>query len=323
MKWARAAACTLFVSVFGCATGVEPTSEQQPVDVGGSDASANTAGSNAEGGTAGSGGAGVGGVVGVGGMAGAGIGGALAGSAGVGGAAATGGAGAATGGASTGGGGAATGGGGSGGQGGAGGASGNGGAGGMPSTVKPSSLTVSSTKNATARQAPGAGGTVYDDSCPAGQVLIGFNGTVGADVTYVRSVSGVCGTLALQAQAPYAITVSKAGNLPLRMTAQATAQSALCPANQVVVGFAGTSGGYIDSLKFKCAPLSVSGQAPNYTLSIGTASDTGSIGGAAGGSAFTAISCAAGQVAVSQRPNAGNAIDSFGMACAEVKLVVQ
>ncbi len=312
----------LLASAFGCATGVEPTLEQ-PVGVGGSSGGSDTGGADVGGsdtGSAGSAGvtgggtgnhtAGVGGTTtataGVGGgVGGAGVGGATAGASGSAGASGAAGAGGVAGG------------------GGVAGAAGNAGAGGMPSTVKPTSLSVSTTKNPTAKQAPGGGGTAYDDSCPAGQVLIGFNGSVGTDETYLRSVAGVCGKLTLGGSAPYAITTSQAGTLPVRMSAQATAQSALCPANQVVVGFAGTNGGYIDSLKFKCAPLSVSGQAPNFTLSIGTASDSGSIGGPAGGNAFTAILCATGQVAVSQHVNAGNAIDGFGMACSAVSLVVE
>ncbi len=314
MKRARATVCLLLVSALGCATGVEPTLEQ-PVEVGGT----NTGGSDTGGSDSGSAGVDGGGRAGAGGTASAtaGVGGALSGGAGVGGAiAGASGSAGASGAASAGAGGVA-------GNGGAAGSAGNAGAGGMPSTVKPTSLSVNATKNATAKQAPGGGGTPYDDACPAGQVLIGFDGSVGSDQTYLRSVAGVCAKLALGSAAPYAVTTSQAGTLPVRMVAQSTAQSALCPANQVVVGFAGTSGGYVDSLKFRCAPLSVGGQAPNFKLSIGTASDSGSIGGPAGGSAFTAISCSAGQVAVSQQVNAGGAIDGFGIACSVVSLVVQ
>lgn len=317
----RSLALALLAPTIGCATGVEPTQEQLLADAGGG----SSAGSSGEGGgvlggtsnsaqsgssTVDRGGGGATGTSGKEGSGGVGGGASLGGSAGAqaGGTTST----AGTAGTSNGGAG-----------GGSSGASGSAGAGGMPASAKPSSVSVSATKNATTKQAPSAGGTSYDDTCPAGQVLIGFKGTVGSDHTYVRSASGVCGTLAVAASAPYAVTTSQAGALPARMTAQATVQDALCPANQVVVGFAGSAGGYIDSLKFKCAPLSITGQAPNHTLSFGAATDTGSLGGAAGGTAFNAISCAAGQAAVSQRVSAGDAIDSFGIACAALTLVLK
>ncbi len=203
-----------------------------------------------------------------------------------------------------------------------GGASGSssGGTGGSPPTVQPKGLSVSSIKNNNPHQTASSGGTSRDDACPQGQVLIGFNGTIGTDVGYLRSVSGVCATLTMQAQAPYAITTTQAASLPVRETAKAIAQAALCPANQVVVGFQGRSGGYIDAIWFKCAPLSV-GPGPGYGLVVGATTDTALIGGQTGGSPFNAILCAANQVAVAQQPTGGNSVNSFGFACSEVAVV--
>ncbi len=301
----RAGAWCVVASVLSCATGIEPTLEQSAIEVSGGSGGAETAGgSAADAGAQTSAGsdAVAGGMAGKGGKS-SGGGGGLSGSAGAGGSLSAAGAG------------------GSVGAGGNAGVGGNAGTGGMPATPGPTRLNISATKNATARAEPSVGGTGYDDACPQGQVLIGFNGTIGADQTYLRSVSGVCATLTMQAKAPYAITTTQAGSLPVRPGAQATAQAGLCPANQVVVGFQGRSGGFVDGLSFKCAPLSV-GAGPNYPLVIGTATDTSLIGGT-GGSPFAAMSCANGQVAVSQRPFGAGAIDSFGLACSPVTVVVE
>ena len=101
-----------------------------------------------------------------------------------------------------------------------------------------------------------------------------------------------------------------------------TSLAALCPANQVVVGFQGRSGAVNDALLFQCASLTV-GPAPNYNLMFGATVTTGIIGGQTGGSPFAAVECPSGQVAVSQCLDAGDAIDVFGLACAAVTIVVK
>jgi len=94
------------------------------------------------------------------------------------------------------------------------------------------------------------------------------------------------------------------------------------PANQVVVGFLGRSGGFIDALNFVCAPFTISGTSPNFTLSIGTTSNTAAIGGP-GGTPFAEIDCPMGRVAVGNVGRGGADINAFGLRCAVPTLVVQ
>jgi hypothetical protein len=220
------------------------------------------------------------------------------------------------------------------GGGGAGGSSGNGGMGGGGAagmTVDagpppaPTDVSVGAQTTPSARQAPSAGGASYADQCPVNQVLIGFKGTVDAPggQTYLRSVQGMCGNLAITGSGTYTVTVASAGQLPARESPSAVAQSVNCPANQVVVGFGGRSGGFIDALDFRCAPLTIGGTSPSFKLSLGTISTTGIIGGATGGSGFADIDCGAGMVAVGQEPHAGAAMDSFGLVCATPTLVIR
>lgn len=211
---------------------------------------------------------------------------------------------------------------------GAGGMSGSGGSagtGGTPNQSKPTSITVSATRNATAKHSPSTGGTSFDDACPNNQVLIGFRGTI--DGAYmgagIRSIGGVCGTLSVGAASPYAVTTSSGGQLPERNSPTTGVEMAMCPANQVVVGFSGKSGMYMEALSFRCAPLSITGNSPTFQLQVGNATNTGLLGDENTGADFAAINCAAGEVAVSQMINAGDAIDNFGLRCAALSLVVQ
>jgi hypothetical protein len=301
----RALTSVVGMSLVACAVGTSPTVlHDDPLSSGGTAGTEAAAGSSGAAGDsassgASSGGAGGGSTAGSGGMSGAGAGGGGAGGAGAGGGGA-----------------------GGGGAGGSAGKAGTAGAGGMPNQPEPSAITVSTTKNATAKHSPSTGGTAYTDDCPAGQVLIGFRGTIDGGIASLRSVAGVCATLSVGANSPYAITTTQAGMLPVRMSAGNTVENAMCPANQVIIGFSGRTAMYIEALIFRCAPLTITGTAPNYELEIGSATDTSPIGGENAGSTFNAINCAGGQVAVSQVPNAGSAIDNFGLRCSEVSLVV-
>jgi hypothetical protein len=207
---------------------------------------------------------------------------------------------------------------------------GGGGAGGAPVVeagppAAPTAVSIGTQTTPSEVRAPGVGGTTYSDLCPANQVLIGFKGTVDAagGQTYLRSVQGICGTLTVTGSGTYAVAVTQAGQLPVRQSASAVAQSVNCGANQVIVGFGGRSGGFIDALRFRCAPLTIGGASPNYTLALGSIVTTGIIGGATGGSDFADIDCASGMVAVGQAPHAGAAIDAFGLVCATPSLTIK
>jgi len=191
----------------------------------------------------------------------------------------------------------------------------------MPNVAKPNAVSVGATKNNTPREG-GDGGADHQDDCPQGQVLIGFKAWVEGADSNLKSLHGVCGTLSMGTSPPYAITTTEAASLPLRGDLVSIAETALCPANQIVVGFQGRIQAYVDALSFNCAPLSVEGASPTYVLTVGTAMDSDLIGGQTSGTPFNAINCAAGQVAVGQRLRTGGSIDNFGLACSALTLVV-
>jgi hypothetical protein len=179
---------------------------------------------------------------------------------------------------------------------------------------------------ATALQAPNGGGTSFNQRCRTNEVLIGYRGTVDPPeviVNYLRTFTAVCGTLSITGTNTFAVTATQAETLTTQGTQTGSMmQTATCPANQVVVGFSGRAGGFVDALTFSCARLTISGSSPNFTLSIGTPNDTSAIGGP-GGMPFAAIACPAGTIAVGHAGRADIDVQAFGLLCARPTLQVQ
>jgi hypothetical protein len=209
----------------------------------------------------------------------------------------------------------------------AGSASGSGGggtAGGESAPLEPSQLTAAAATTDILRE-PDATGTAFADRCPDNQVVIGFHGTMDAPggKSYLRSVQAVCGELIVSDSEPWQVTISEAMTLPMHDIEAAQPQMALCPPNQVMTGFAGRSGLWMDSVDVRCAPLNILGSAPNYLLVVGTPSTAGTIGGTTGGSPFDPLECAAGDVAVGQVGRTiynGVVLGAFGVSCATLML---
>lgn len=192
----------------------------------------------------------------------------------------------------------------------------------MPSAVTLAPDTVELARNLN------ESGTLYAERCPDDQVLIGFQGTVDAPggATYLRSAQAICGALSVTSSPPYEVKVIEAEALPMREIASAQFEAARCPVNQVMIGFAGRSGLWMDSVDVRCAPLSILGVAPTYLLVSGTPATAGTIGGATGGSPFDPMECEAGQVAVGQVVRtiySGQLLGAFGVQCAKLELVTR
>jgi hypothetical protein len=96
----------------------------------------------------------------------------------------------------------------------------------------------------------------------------------------------------------------------------------MCPANQIVVGFEGRQGSYIDQLIFHCAPLTITGGPEAYTLSVGTVISIPPLGGPGGIVTFPPITCTTDAIAVGTIVRAGTAIDGFALICAAPSLVL-
>jgi hypothetical protein len=166
-------------------------------------------------------------------------------------------------------------------------------------------------------QVGGTGGTGYAEACPVGQVIVGYDGGLYLPDGYIGEIRATCGTVKLVA-ATLAVTISPGATLTLRGgTADAT-WSSHCPSNQMVVGFAGRSGLFVDQVALKCAPLIVSGTSGNYSIAIGAVTTLPGVGGN-GGTAFDQP-CPGGRVATADSGREGVVMDAFGLLCSRAQL---
>jgi hypothetical protein len=203
------------------------------------------------------------------------------------------------------------------------------GAGGSGPVLRPSGIAVVGMR-LTSEIHPGMGDPHADPCTTPDEVLIGFDGTmdVGFNVCgrmgdcWLQSVTGHCGKLALVGSGPFTVAITAAENLPVRGgPGNRPLAPAICPQNQMIVGFTGRSSAYIDRLSFYCAPINVVGDSSNgYTASVGSTTLVGPLGGN-GGTAFGDVFCNQGEVAVGTNLHAGAWIDGFGLDCGAVTLV--
>jgi hypothetical protein len=193
---------------------------------------------------------------------------------------------------------------------------------------RPTGITIAPSPMSTAQRSPSPGGNPFLDMCAANEVIVGFTGTVDevdGSVSYLRSFRAECSALSIAAESnmSYRVTLVPAETLPVRGLSGAVTQTRRCGANEMVVGYGGRSGLYIDQISILCAPLLVSGSAPNFTLSTGPAGGSSNGIGGPGGEAFDTTACPVGQIAVGDQGRAGAAIDAFGLLCATPSLVIQ
>ncbi|WP_437510201.1 hypothetical protein [Sorangium sp. So ce1099] len=257
-------------------------------------------GADASGGSSAGGEAGVGGAGGAGGEAGGG---------------ASGGAGGEAGGAGSGG---------AGGEAGAGGdASGGGGGGECDGAPCPAPVGVGVVDEAFTEVRGNAGtGTPVMHRCPESQVIIGFRGLLGmlGESMIHGQIQAQCGHLALDGAGPYTITAAPGDMTPVEGTYGSEPWEMMCPEDQVVVGFSGWSGSYLDLLWIACAPLLVTGAPGDLRVEIGPVTWPDGVGGD-GGSAFPDTLCGASQVAnLVQTVVSGPPISAIGLGCATVSL---
>jgi hypothetical protein len=159
------------------------------------------------------------------------------------------------------------------------------------------------------------GGTSYQDTCPAGQALVGFIGNLSLATTAAvhRQIGGVCGTIQVTGTT---VTVKAGSLLPVRGKMGKSAWSRMCPANQVVVAFSGRGGLLVDQLAFSCAPMVASAATVGAPLTVGTAQALAAVGGT-GGTAFATVKCPAGEMANASLVRTGDNLDAFALLCSK------
>jgi hypothetical protein len=162
--------------------------------------------------------------------------------------------------------------------------------------------------------------TAFSTACPAGQVLVGVGGSTGS---WIDAAYGICGVAALATnttKSPYAysVTISHGATLQTEgsVGASDTPFTAMCPANEAVVGVAGNSGTGMDQLVLSCAPLKVSGAPGSFALHQGSVVTLPAVGDNGGGSPFTPFACPDPQVVTLLSGSEGQWLGQLGVACA-------
>jgi hypothetical protein len=166
----------------------------------------------------------------------------------------------------------------------------------------------------------GDGGIAHSDTCPANEAVIGYEGdTTDADgglVTPVVSrIQTVCGVLGLDGTGSDLVVTDAGTTLPERGLYSGQSWVQMCPADQVVAGFVGRSGAFLDQIAFECGHWSVSGSSPDLTFTMDSTTTLTPAGGD-GGSAFAAVACPAGQMAIGTALRSGFFVDAFSLICA-------
>ncbi len=154
----------------------------------------------------------------------------------------------------------------------------------------------------------GSDATVFEDACPSGSVVIGFD--TATDSQFVAQLQTMCGVPQV---APDGTTVllTPSASLSLRGSITGPRAPSLCPEDQAVVGFSGRSDALLDQLSIRCAPLRLAGT----TVTVGTPSNLEPVGGN-GGDGFPRTDCGTGMIAVGTNIAVRNWISGFGLVCA-------
>jgi len=182
----------------------------------------------------------------------------------------------------------------------------------------PSSVGTDGSPIATPLRGGSMAGTIYLDDCPSGQVLVGVSADLTSSGGYFAELATRCAPLTLSSCTSSSCTVGhgtvttgtwRGGSGSFMVTRD-------CPSGQVVAGFVGRAGWYLDQLTLRCRPISVSFDGADWKISVGsTYTDLSPVGGSGGG-AFSRSDCPSGEVATRGNFRAASSqVDGFGLAC--------
>jgi len=164
----------------------------------------------------------------------------------------------------------------------------------------------------------GEGGGDFDEDCPDGRVVTGFDGDNTSNG--ICRLSAFCSRLTANPDGTVTTSDPQATNLHGNSGSFFQEDPLQCPPNHVVVGANGRSNGIVRQLEIRCAPLTW--DYSNTTYSVGTPTQVaGNIGSGVGGP--SSGGCETGQVAGGYGGNAGTLVDRFELHCFELEATPQ
>jgi hypothetical protein len=166
----------------------------------------------------------------------------------------------------------------------------------------------------------GSGGTEFSETCPTGQVLVGFKGRATSEI---RQLQPVCGTLVLQEHrdsTPYVYTIVRtdANDGTAFGGASGGTFSYTCPENEVVSGISGKADTSVNAIAVACSSLSISGSPGAFTVSRVAGGSSSEFGGG-GGTPFS-FGCPGDEVAATVSGSADTSLISVAITCVSVGL---
>jgi hypothetical protein len=168
------------------------------------------------------------------------------------------------------------------------------------------------------------GGTLFEDTCAGGSVLVGVAGDLRSGATFLGQMEAVCAPLLLTGGGsdPFAVTTGAPTSLPRRgVFGGGDPYSVLCPVGAAVVGFEGRGGALVDQLVLSCASFVVTETPTAFGLTLGVAQFLPPAGGN-GGSPFAPQACPPEQAATGARIRGGDSIDGFAVQCQALALTL-
>jgi hypothetical protein len=139
-------------------------------------------------------------------------------------------------------------------------------------------------------------------------------GTTDPDAGYdwigIARIEAQCGALALDGSS---VVVSPGVTLPQHGGWPGPGWEQQCPPDQVVVGFSGRSGQYVDQIGFQCGQWVTSTNVQGDSLSMNATTTLPLVGGD-GGTPFS-VACPVGQMAIGSALRSGFWLDSFSLVC--------
>jgi hypothetical protein len=161
-------------------------------------------------------------------------------------------------------------------------------------------------------------GSQYLDSCPQGQVIVGFQGFLQEFTasTVHGKMQAICGVLSLELFGNDCIVkVTPGSSLPLRGNSGDIEWTRTCPDNEVIVGFGAKTGADIDQLTFYCAPFVFLNDGDEFSISTGSAAALPKVGGIGGGTVIERIQCPDNGVARAMNLYTDTVVTAFGLGC--------
>ncbi len=195
-------------------------------------------------------------------------------------------------------------------------------------TEAPKEVVFLSGSTMTTEQAGDVDGSVSSDVCPTNQVVIGYRGSLSSDVfvnapgpatPVIGVIQTLCGALSLGDASSSELSIASGAVLAARGMDPGAAWSANCPPDEVVEGFSGRRGFYLDQVQITCAGWTLSPLDAAPGLAIAGTTTLAATGGG-GGMPFPFEQCPRGEMATGTTIQAGQYVEGFGLICAAPSL---